>query len=114
MLVGVLAIWCFLSVCLMFFGNAWTDTIGLVLTAAEALYIVSRDREGFYTGAGFFKVAEWSRGRRIALAVIEIPFFFIALIVYVIRIAALQYQLLDQQQPAPLTPPAKRRQRPRQ
>lgn len=110
MLLGFLAIWCFVGVVLMFFGAAWTDTTGLVVTVAEAIFILTRDREGFYTGAGYFKVAEWSRAKRVALAVVEVPFYFIALILYVIRIVAAQYML--DQQPAPLTPPAKRR-RPR-
>lgn len=106
-LLGLLAIWCFVGIVLMFFGTAITDTLGLVLTVAEALFILSRDREGFYTGAGFFKVAEWSSAQRTALAVIEVPFYFLALMLYIVRVVARDYQLL--QQPAPLTPPAKRK-----
>ncbi len=107
LLVGALAIWCFGGIVLMFFGTAVTDTLGLVLTVAEAIFIVSRDREGFYTGAGFWKVAEWSSAQRTALAVLEIPFYFLELMLYVVRVAALEYQMLEQ--PAPLTPPAKRK-----
>jgi hypothetical protein len=111
MAVGLLAAWCFVGVALMFFGAAIPDTIGFVLTVAETLFILARDREGFYTGAGFFKVAEWSGAQRTALAVAEIPGYFLVLILYVVRVVALNYQLL--QEPAPLTPPAKRR-RPQQ
>lgn len=105
--VGVLAIWCFAGVLLMFFGTAITDTLGAVLTIAEAVFILTRDRVGFYTGAGFWKVDEWSSGQRMALAIAEIPLWFVALMLYVVRLAALYYQNLNQ--PAPLTPPAKRK-----
>lgn len=107
MIVGILAIWCFAGVVLMFFGTALTDTAGAVLTIAEALFILTRDRVGFYTGAGFWKVDEWSSGQRTALAIAEIPLWFVALMLYVVRLAALYYQNLNQ--PAPLTPPAKRK-----
>lgn len=107
MVVGVLAVWCFGGIVLMFMGTALTDTLGAVLTIAEAVFILTRDREGFYTGAGFWKVSEWSSGQRMALAIAEIPFWFIALMLYVVRLAALYYHNL--QQPAPLTPPAKRK-----
>ncbi len=107
MLVAVLATWCFAGIILMFFGNAWTDTIGLVLTVAETIFILTRDRTGFYTSAGFWKVAEWTSAQRTMLAVLEVPFYFIALALYIVRITARQYQMLDQT--APLTPPAKRK-----
>jgi hypothetical protein len=107
MVAGILAIWCFGGVALMFFGTALTDTIGLVLTVAEALFILSRDRVNFYTGAGFWKVNQWSAAQRTLLAVLEVPFYFLALALYVVRVAALHYQRLEQ--PAPLTPPAKRK-----
>lgn len=107
MVAGILAIWCFGGIVLMFLGNAVTDTLGLVVTVAEALFLVARDRENFYTGAGFWKVNEWSGTQRALLAVGEVLFWFLALIVYVVRVVALHYQQL--QQPAPLTPPAKRK-----
>jgi hypothetical protein len=117
MLLGFLAIWCFAGFVMMFFGSAFgaaatIDTAGLVVVAAEAIFILTRDRKGFYTGAGFFKVDEWSRGQRVALAIIEVLLgFVIALPLYVIRIVMKQYVLL--QQPAPLAPPPKRK-RPQQ
>jgi hypothetical protein len=111
MVIGLLAVWCFIGVALMFVGAAIPDTLGFVLTLAEALFILARDREGFYTGAGFFKVAGWSSAQRTLLAVAEIPGYFLVLILYVVRVVALNYQLL--QEPAPLTPPAKRRRPPR-
>lgn len=111
MMVGLLAAWCFIGVALMFFGAAFPDTLGFVLTAAESFFILSRDRVGFYTAAGFFKVEQWSSGQRTLLAVAEVPGFFLVLILYVVRVVALNYQLLDH--PAPLTPPAKRK-RPQQ
>jgi hypothetical protein len=111
LLIGILAIWCFAGVALMFFGSAIPDTLGFILTLAEAFFILVRDRRGFYTCAGFFKVDEWSSGQRAALAVAEVPGYFLALILYVIRIVMKQYML--DQRPAPLTPPAKRR-RPQQ
>lgn len=107
MLLGLMAVWCFIGVAAMFFGAALPDTLGFVLTAAEVVFILIRDRQGFYTGAGYFKVEEWSRGQRAALAIAEIPGFFLMLIFYIMRVVALQYQLLDQ--PPPLTPPAKRK-----
>jgi hypothetical protein len=107
MLVGVMAAWCFIGIAMMFFGAAWPDTVGFLLTIAETIFILVRDRQGFYTGAGYFKVAEWSRGQRVALAIAEVPGFFLMLIFYIMRVVALNYQLLDQ--PAPLTPPAKRK-----
>lgn len=107
LLLGVMAVWCFIGIVLMFVGAALPDTLGFILTLAQTVFILVRDREGFYTGAGFFKTAEWSRGQRVALAIAEVPGYFLMLIVYVMRIVALQYQLL--QQPAPLTPPAKRK-----
>ena len=107
MLVAALVIWCFGGIVLMFFGTAITDTLGLILTVIEAIFILTRDREGFYTGAGFWKVDEWSSAQRTALAVLEVPFYFLELMLYVVRIAALEYQALEQ--PAPLTPPAKRK-----
>jgi hypothetical protein len=111
MMIGFLAVWCFVGVALMFFGEAIPDTLGLILTLAETIFILARDREGFYTCAGFFKVAEWSNGQKVALAVAEVPGYFLALILYIIRVVMKQYML--DQQPAPLTPPAKRK-RPQQ
>ncbi|HEX5571056.1 MAG TPA: hypothetical protein VFX31_06700, partial [Ktedonobacterales bacterium] len=110
LLIGVMAVWCFIGIALMFVGAALPDTLGFILTLAQTIFILARDREGFYTGAGFFKVAEWGRGQRVALAIAEIPGYFLVLILYVMRVVALNYQRL--QQPAPLTPPAKRK-RPR-
>ncbi|MGH2501257.1 MAG: hypothetical protein ACRDID_01955, partial [Ktedonobacterales bacterium] len=107
MLAGILAIWCFGGIALMFFGTAITDTLGLVLTVAEAVFILMRDRVNFYNGAGFWKVEKWSAGQRALLAALEVPFYFLALAIYVVRVAALHYQRLEQ--PAPLTPPAKRK-----
>lgn len=107
LLIGLMSVWCFIGIVLMFAGAALPDTLGFILTVAQTIFIVTRDREGFYTGAGFFKVAEWSRGQRVALAVAEVPLYFLVLILYVMRVVALEYQLL--QQPAPLTPPAKRK-----
>ncbi len=116
MLLGFLAIWCFAGYVMMFFGSTFgnaavIDTAGLVVLVAEALFILTRDRKGFYTCAGYFRVDEWSRGQRAALAVAEVPFFWIALVLYVIRIVMKQYTL--DQQPAPLMPPPKRK-RPQQ
>ncbi|HET9111001.1 MAG TPA: hypothetical protein VFN78_09275 [Ktedonobacterales bacterium] len=116
MLLGFLAIWCFVGFVMMFFGStfgnaAMIDTIGLAVVAAEAIFILARDRKGFYTCAGFFKVDEWSSGQRAALAIAEVPCFMIALVLYVIRVVMKQYTL--DQQPAPLVPPAKRK-RPQQ
>ena len=107
LLLVLMSVWCFIGIVLMFVGAALPDTLGFILTVAQTIFILVRDREGFYTGAGFFKVAEWSRGQRVALAVAEVPLYFLALILYVMRVVALEYQLL--QQPAPLTPPAKRK-----
>lgn len=107
MVAGILAIWCFGGIVLMFFGTAFTDTLGLVLTVAETIFILTRDRANFYNGAGFWKVDQWSAGQRVFLAVLEVPFYFLALALYVVRVAALHYQQL--QEPAPLTPPAKRK-----
>lgn len=104
---GVLAIICFGGLVLMFFGTAVTDTLGLILTVGETLYILTRDRANFYSGAGFWKVDQWSAGQRALLAALEVPFYFLALALYVVRVAALHYQRLDQS--APLTPPAKRK-----
>ncbi|HZC05434.1 MAG TPA: hypothetical protein VE338_07310 [Ktedonobacterales bacterium] len=116
MLLGFLTIWCFVGFVMMFFGSTFgnaavVDTAGLVVVAAEAIFILIRDRKGFYTCAGFFKVDEWSSGQRAALAIAEVPFFMIALVLYVIRVVMKQYTLL--QQPAPLAPPPKRK-RPQQ
>ncbi len=105
--VGLLVIWCFGGLILTMWGTTITDWTGTLLTIAEALYLVARDRENFYTGAGFWKVNEWSGARRALLAVLEVPLWFLALALYVVRLAALHYQQL--QQPAPLTPPAKRK-----
>lgn len=105
--VGVLVIWCFGGIILTMMGTTITDWTGTLLTIAEALFLFARDRENFYTGAGFWKVNEWSSFRRTLLAVLEVPFWFLALTLYVVRLAALHYQQL--QQPAPLTPPAKRK-----
>jgi len=104
---GILAIWCFGGIVLTMLGTTYTDWTGTLLTIAEALFLVARDRENFYTGAGFWKVEEWSPARRTLLAVLEVPLWAPALILYVVRLVALHYQLL--QQPAPLTPPAKRK-----
>lgn len=107
MTVGILATLCFGGIVLMFFGTAITDTLGLVLTVAETLFILTRDRANFYNGAGFWKVDQWSAGQRTLLAVLEVPFYFLALALYVVRVSALHYHRL--QQPAPLAPPAKRK-----
>ena len=107
MIVVVLVVWCFGGIILTMMGSAITDWTGTLLTIAEAVFILTRDRVGFYTGAGFWKVDEWSSGQRTALAIAEIPLWFVALMLYVVRLAALYYQNLNQ--PAPLTPPAKRK-----
>lgn len=107
LLIGVMALWCFIGIALMFVGAALPDTLGFILTLAQTVFILVRDRQGFYTAAGFFKVEEWGRGQRVALAIAEIPGYFLVLILYVMRLVALHYQMV--QQPAPLTPPAKRK-----
>ena len=107
MMIGFLAVWCFVGVALMFFGAAIPDTLGFILTLAETIFILVRDREGFYTAAGLFKVADWSAGQRVALAIAEVPGYFLVLIIYVIRVVMKQYML--DHEPAPLAPPAKRK-----
>lgn len=107
MVAGILVIWCFGGIVLTMMGTTITDWTGTLLTIAEALFLVIRDRANFYNGAGFWKVDQWSAGQRTLLAVLEVPFYFLALALYVVRVAALHYQRL--QQPAPLTPPAKRK-----
>lgn len=104
---GVLVIICFGGIILMFFGTAITDTLGLLLTVAETIYLLITDRANFYNGAGFWKVDQWGAGKRALLAALEVPFYFLALALYAVRLAALHYQRLDQ--PAPLAPPAKRK-----
>ena len=49
------------------------------------------DRRGFYTGAGLFNVDEWNKTQRALLAVAEVLLFFIALVIYVIRIGMVKF-----------------------
>ena len=93
--VVVLALWCMIGILTMFAGNALLDTFGLGLTAAEVALLLIIDRQGFYTVAGLFKVDQWNRAQRVALAVAEVPLFFIALIGYVIRIGMAKFAELQ-------------------
>jgi hypothetical protein len=97
--VVVLALWCMIGILTMFAGNALLDTFGLGLTGAEVALLLIIDRRGFYTVAGLFKVDQWNRAQRVALAVAEVPFFFIALIGYVIRIGMAKFTELQASPP---------------
>lgn len=106
-----MAVVTFMALVLMFWGNAVTDTVGAVIALAETAIILVLDHRGFYSAAGLFKVDAWNKGKRVALAIGEVPFFFIVLALYAFRVLLAQYYA--DQQPAPLQPPVKRR-RPRQ
>lgn len=97
--VAALAIWCMIGVVMMFYGNALLDTSGLGLTVAETAVLLVIDRRGFYTGAGLFNVDAWSKTRRTLLAIIEVPFFFIFLVIYVIRIGMVKFMQLQSSAP---------------
>ena len=99
--VVALALWCMIGVLLMFAGNALMDTSGLGLTVAETVVLLIIDRRGFYTGAGLFKVDEWSKTQRALLAIAEVPFFFIALVIYVIRIGMVKFTQIPQSPSGP-------------
>jgi hypothetical protein len=81
-----LILWCIIGVVIMFAGNAILDTTGLVISAAEAVLLLVIDRRGFYTAAGLIPVDRWSSTQRVLLAIAEVPFFFIVLVIYAIRI----------------------------
>ncbi|HEU0028104.1 MAG TPA: hypothetical protein VFQ25_13405 [Ktedonobacterales bacterium] len=97
--VVVLALWCMIGILTMFAGNALLDTFGLGLTGAEVALLLIIDRRGFYTVAGLFNVDQWNRAQRLALAVAEVPLFFVALIVYVIRIGMAKFTELQASPP---------------
>lgn len=84
--VVALILWCIIGIVVMFAGNAVMDTLGLFITAAQAITLLVVDRRGFYTAAGLFPVDHWSATQRTLLAIIEVPFFFLVLILYAIRI----------------------------
>lgn len=92
--VVALALWCMIGVLLMFAGNPVLDTSGLALTAAEVAVLLMIDRHNFYTAAGLFKVDRWRPAQRALLAVLEVPCFFIVLIIYVIRIGMVKFTQL--------------------
>lgn len=96
--VVALALWCMAGVVLMFYGNAFLDSSGLGLTVAEVAVLLIIDRRGFYTGAGLFDVDHWSKSRRTFLAIGEIFFFPVALVIYVIRIGMLKFSQLPPSQ----------------
>jgi hypothetical protein len=97
--VAALALWLMLGTVLMFAGNPLMDTSGLGLTIAEASVLLILDRRGFYTGAGLFKVDEWSKTRRILLAIAEVPLYYFALALYVIRISMAKFTQLQSSAP---------------
>ncbi len=104
--VVALAIWCMAGIVLMFYGNALLDTSGLGLTVAEIAILLIIDRRGFYTGAGLFNVDEWNKAQRALLVVAEVLLFFIALVIYVIRIGMVKFTQISE---SPSGPGADRR-----
>ncbi len=99
--VVALALWCIIGVVLMFYGNAITDTFGTGLVVAEAAVLLMIDRRGLYTDAGLFKVDQWNKAQRVLLAIGEVLFFFVTVIIYVIRIGMLTFSQLPSSQSGP-------------
>ncbi len=99
--VVALALWCIVGMVLMFYGNAITDTFGTSLVVAEAAVLLMIDRRGLYTGAGLFKLDQWSKTQRVLLAIGEVLFFFVPVIIYVIRIGMLTFSQLPSSQSGP-------------
>ncbi|MEO7000482.1 MAG: hypothetical protein ABI068_01595 [Ktedonobacterales bacterium] len=78
-------VWCAIGYVLMFFGNAITDTVGLVVVFAEALLIYGIDREGLKTMNGLIAWGQLNSAQRWLLGIAEVIVFPLTLAVYLIR-----------------------------
>ena len=77
--------WCVVGYVLMFWGNPITDTVGLLIVFVEALLLYALDKEGMKRMNGLIPWDALSMLQQRALTVLEILFFPITLLVYLIR-----------------------------
>ena len=77
--------WCVIGYVLMFFGNAITDTVGLIVVFAEALLIYGVDRDGLKTMNGLVNWGQLHPAQRWLLGIGEVIVFPLTLLVYLIR-----------------------------
>lgn len=93
LLIG-LAVWCAVGLVLMFFGNAFTDTLGLLLLIVEAVVVWRMDQPGFASINGLVHWRGLSGGARIGAIVLEVLFFWLVLAVYLVRAFLYERQTL--------------------
>lgn len=84
LLIGLM-VWCGIGIILMFFGNAFTDTFGLILLIVEAVVVLVIDRPGFASLNGLINRQNLSNGARMGLNVLEVIFFWLVLPTYLVR-----------------------------